>query len=37
MGKGMGERGEENLLVKYFKQAEITNASVNSLRHTFGV
>ena len=37
MGIGMGERGVEKALVKYFKLAGITNASVNSLRHTFGL
>lgn len=37
IGEQLGERGVEKVLVKYFKLAGITNASVNSLRHTFGV
>ncbi len=35
--KGIGPRGIENIITKYCDQAEITNASVHSLRHTMAV
>ena len=36
-GEQLGERGVEKVVGKYLKLAGITNASVNSLRHTFGM
>jgi len=35
-GEQLGERGVEKIVGKYIKLAGIVNASVNSLRHTFG-
>ena len=36
-GKPLGERGVQKIIMLYFRQAEITGASVHSLRHTFAV
>jgi integrase/recombinase XerD len=35
VGKPMGNRGVEKIVMKYYKMANISRASVNSLRHTF--
>lgn len=36
-GQKMSGRGVEKTMDKYFKLVDINNASVNSLRHTFGI
>jgi site-specific recombinase XerD len=36
-GRGIGPRGIENIVTKYCRQAQITGASVHSLRHTMAV
>jgi integrase/recombinase XerD len=36
-GNSLGERGIQKMLRKYLKRAGIRTASVNTLRHTFGV
>jgi len=36
-GEALGERGVQKMLRKYIKRAEIGNASIRTLRHTFGV
>jgi len=35
-GKPLGERGVEKIISKYLKRSGVANASVQSLRHTFG-
>jgi site-specific recombinase XerD len=35
-GESLGESGVQKMLRKYFIRAEIANASVHTLRHTFG-
>jgi site-specific recombinase XerD len=36
-GEALGESGVQKMLRKYLKRAEIGNASIHTLRHTFGV
>jgi len=35
-GEALGESGVQKMLRKYIKSAEIGNASIHTLRHTFG-